>query len=133
MGLSDFQIRLTIQVGGLYEGHTLRFRWWQQNQVSREESVVVNLCILKRAILTGGCNRRLIIITWMILAKTGSNLNHIADGHGAPLYPLPAPFSQHLYFPHIYFIICSVSFLKIDKYVKYIYTIILIVIIKKIW
>jgi len=48
----------------------------------------------------------------MILAKTGGNLNHIADSHCAPLYPLPASFPQHLYLPHIYFIVRSVSFLK---------------------
>lgn len=26
MGLSDLQIRLTVQIGGLYKGHTLRLR-----------------------------------------------------------------------------------------------------------
>lgn len=119
MGLSDFQIRLAVQVSGLYEGHTLWLRRWQHDQISGEESVVVNLCILKRAILAKGCNRRLIIIAWMILAKTG-NLNHIADGYGAPLYPLPVPIPQHLHQSHVYFIVRSVPLLKIGKYFSFI-------------
>lgn len=49
MGLSDLQIRLAVQVGGLYEGHTLRLRRRQQDQIGGEKSVVVNLCILKKS------------------------------------------------------------------------------------
>lgn len=53
MGLSDLQIRLAVQISGLYERHTLWLRRRQQNQISGEESVVVNLYISKRMILAG--------------------------------------------------------------------------------
>lgn len=51
MSLSDLQIGLAVQISGLYEGHTLRLRRRQHDQVGGEESVVMNLYILKKAIL----------------------------------------------------------------------------------